>query len=220
MAIGLIIFDCDGVLIDSEIIACRIEAEELARHGFPYDEEELAGRFCGIPVPAMYAMMEAETGLAVPEELRLTIRQRIHQAIARDLAAVPGVHEALASIREPACVASSSGLDYLEKALTLVDLYDRFHPHVFSAQQVAHGKPAPDLFLYAASRLGIDPSDCLVVEDSVAGVQAGRAAGMRVLGFTGGGHCREGHAERLTSAGAQAVLAEMSGLSALLRSLR
>jgi len=216
MALKLIIFDCDGVLVDSEVIACRIEAEELARNGFPYGEEEIARRFCGIPVPAMYAMMEAETGLPVPDDLRGLIRERVREAIGTELAAIPGVHEALAGVRQPVCVASSSSLDYLARVLGQVGLHQRFHPHVFSAQQVAQGKPAPDLFLFAASRMEVSPSECLVIEDSVAGVQAARAAGMRAFGFTGGGHCRSGHAARLSAEGAEQIQAEMAGLSALL----
>jgi HAD superfamily hydrolase (TIGR01509 family) len=207
------------VLIDSEIIVCRIEAEELARIGYPYDAAEIARRYLGIPGAATYAMMEAHIGIPVPEDVRQRVRTRIREAIVTELRAVAGVHEAVSAVPHPVCVASSSGLDYLEQALGLVRLWPHFHPHVFSAQQVKRGKPAPDLFLFAAERMGAAPEACLVIEDSAAGVEAGVAAGMRVLGFTGGGHCPPGHDVRLRAAGAHDVFADMRLLSALITGL-
>jgi len=220
MPFELVIFDCDGVLIDSEIIAIRLEAEELRALGYGYDEAEIARRFSGIPGAAMYAMMEAETGIPIPPEVRRRVSRRMREAIVTELDAVPGVPEALERIDRPVCVASSSGLDYLRQALGLVGLWPRFHPNVFSAQQVARGKPAPDLFLFAAERMGAAPETCLVIEDSAAGVRAGIAAGMQVIGFHGGGHCPPGHGERLIAEGARLTLSEMRLLPELLRRLQ
>jgi HAD superfamily hydrolase (TIGR01509 family) len=219
MPVDLVIFDCDGVLIDSEVIAIRLEAEELRGLGYAYDAVEIARRFSGIPGRAMYALMEAETGIPIPPEVRQRISRRMREAIVTELQAIPGVHAALDGIAHPVCVASSSGLDYLEQALGLVRLWPRFNPHVFSAQQVARGKPAPDLFLFAAGRMGVAPEACLVVEDSAAGVQAALAAGMRVVGFHGGGHCPPGHDARLAGEGAHMTLADMRLLPDLLRAL-
>src|SRR5439155_19109713 len=114
----------------------------------------------------------------------------------------------------------SSSPERLRHSLSLVGLYERFHPHIFSANEVARGKPAPDLFLHAAARMAATPQDCVVVEDSLPGVAAALAAGMTVIGFTGGGHCRPGHAARLATAGAAPVIAAMSDLPAVLARLR
>src|SRR5262249_26977037 len=126
-----------------------------------------------------------------------------------ELRAIAGVADLLAALEMPRCVASNSHIDRVRHALTLTQLIGFFEPHLFSASMVAHGKPAPDLFLLAAKTLGISPEQCLVIEDSFSGVAGARAAGMRVVGFTGGGHCRPGHAERLRDAGCTAVFATM-----------
>lgn len=219
MPLKLIIFDCDGVLIDSEIIACRITAEELTRHGFLFTQEEIADRFLGIPSAPMYATIEKEYGRTVPDDLRSRVRSRIRQLVADELEAVPGVHETLDRISHNVCVASSSGLDYLKIALSRVLLYDRLSPHIFSAQQVARGKPAPDLFLYAAREMGVANEDCLVIEDSIAGVTAGLAAGMRVFGFAGGSHCPRGHGDRLCAHGAERTIDVMTDLPGIIDEL-
>ncbi len=216
MTVELIIFDCDGVLIDSEVIACRIEAEELGRAGYPVTVDEIASRFTGIPSAAMYETIGREHDRPVPVELGGRIRALIHEAVANELEAVPGVHDTLAAISHEVCVASTSSLDYLAIALGRVALHDRFAPNIFSGQQVKRPKSAPDLFLFAASEMGVGPERCLVIEDSVAGVTGGRDAGMRVLGFTGGGHCVDGHAARLTDAGAERVFDDMSRLPTML----
>jgi HAD superfamily hydrolase (TIGR01509 family) len=219
MPFELVIFDCDGVLIDSEVIVCRIEAEELRAIGYSYNAAAIVRRFSGIPSAAMYEMMEAESGIPIPSEVRQRVRGRIREAMETELAVIPGAREALAGIAGPVCVASSSGLDYLEWALGLVGLWRRFHPHVFSAQQVARGKPAPDLFLHAAERMRVRPEACVVVEDSPAGVRAGLAAGMRVIGFAGGSHCPGGHGRRLMDEGALQTLWSLRLLPAFLRLL-
>jgi HAD superfamily hydrolase (TIGR01509 family) len=214
-----VIFDCDGVLIDSERVACRIDSRELTAHGFPITAAALISRFSGVAYRDMYRMLEAETGARLPEGYA----ERTHALVlaaseAEGMAlAMPGVHAMLDALDGRAtCVASSSAPDWLQRTLGQTGLWQRFAPRVYSAVQVSRGKPAPDLFLLAAARLGAAPADCRVVEDSVAGVQAGKAAGMPVIGFCGGGHCDAMHAARLRAAGADSVVATMAELAVAL----
>jgi HAD superfamily hydrolase (TIGR01509 family) len=213
---GLVIFDCDGVLIDSELIGARIEAEELARIGMPIGEPEILARFLGMTAKEMYHTLEIERGMALPPDFAADVQARIDGAFERELQAIPGIHEVLDRLAVSACVASSSTLARLRHSLGLAGLYERFAPHIFSAEQVARGKPAPDLFLYAAAQMACPPEACVVIEDSVSGVRAAVAAGMRVWGFVGGGHCSPGHDARLQDAGAEGVFERMPDLAGLL----
>ncbi len=215
-ATQLVIFDCDGVLIDSELIGARVEAAELGRVGMPLAEAEILTRFLGMSAEAMYAALAAEHGRALPAGFAASVQAAIDAAFERDLQAIPGIHETLDRLPIASCVASSSTLARLRHSLGLTGLYARFAPHVFSAEQVARGKPAPDLFLHAAAAMGSAPARCLVIEDSISGVRGAVAAGMRVWGFIGGGHCADGHAGRLREAGAAQVFDRMSDLPALL----
>jgi HAD superfamily hydrolase (TIGR01509 family) len=208
----LVIFDCDGVLIDSEIIACRADAACFAEIGLPVTLEDIRERYVGTSASFMFADVEARFSCKLPEDFAERIRVAIEAAFEAELTAMPGVEAALDALPGRRCVASSSGLDRLRHALSLVGLYDRFAPHIFSATQVQSGKPAPDLFLFAARQMGADADRCLVIEDSIVGVKAAVAAGMRVLGFAGGAHCGPQHAERLLAAGAIDVVAEMRAL--------
>jgi len=182
----LVIFDCDGVLVDSEPIAVRIDVEMLAEVGVTMTEEDVIERFVGRSPEVILAEAEARLGRRVPEGWFERGETRIRRAYATELRPVDGISEALEEIGDPVCVASSSGHDNIRYKLELTGLYDRFAGHIFSATEVANGKPAPDLFLHAASRMGAAPADCVVVEDSRYGVQAARAAGMDVLGYAGG----------------------------------
>ncbi len=159
--------------------------------------------------------LERLHGPRLPADFAETLRLRVAAAFETELAAIDCVAAAIDAVPGLRCVASSSTPERLRHSLKLTGLWDRFAPNVFSATQVARGKPAPDLFLFAAASMGADPSACLVIEDSVPGVQAAVAAGMRVVGFTGGGHCRPGHAGWLLAAGADAVAASMSQVPAL-----
>lgn len=212
----LVIFDCDGVLIDSEVIACRADAACFAEIGIAISAEEIMQRYVGVSARTMFADIEARYGCRLPADFAQVLRTRIAAAFESELRAMPGIETALARVPSRTCVASSSSLDRLRHALSLVGLFERFDPHIFSANQVAHGKPAPDLFLFAARSMTVAPEQCVVIEDSVAGVQAGVAAGMRVLGFTGGSHCGAQHAEWLRTAGAQAIFTDMRAFPALL----
>lgn len=216
MTHDLVIFDCDGVLIDSEVLACRIDAAVFTEGGFPITAEEIARRFVGRSAAQMFAEIEAGFGRPLPVSLRAEVKERLNAALASEVEAMPGVQALLDRLPLPACVASSSDPARLEISLGRAGLYDRFHPHIYSAVQVERGKPAPDLFLYAAERLGAAPAACVVIEDSPAGVAAGIAAGMTVVGFTGGGHCGPDHAAVLRAAGAGEVVSSMADLEALL----
>ncbi|HSA81643.1 MAG TPA: HAD family hydrolase [Geminicoccaceae bacterium] len=214
--IELVIFDCDGVLVDSELIGCRIEVEALTSAGLRVTLEEILERFTGVTSKETFRTLEREQGRRLPADFTQRVGAAIRAAFERELVAIAGIHAALAQIEVPVCVASSSSPARIEHSLKVVDLLDRFAPHLFSAHTVGRGKPAPDLFLHAAERMATPPARCLVIEDSIPGVQAGIAAGMRVLGFTGASHCAPGHAERLRTAGAAQTFADMTLLPDLL----
>ncbi|MFI5527697.1 HAD family hydrolase [Kitasatospora sp. NPDC051853] len=184
--IELVIFDCDGVLLDSERLAVRVDAVVLAALGWELTEEEIVHRFVGRSHRDVTAQIEAHLGRTLPEDWDAEFKPLYDQAFADELTPVDGIEEALDAITLPTCVASSSSHRRLRSTLGQVGLYPRFEGRVFSASEVANGKPAPDLFLHAAATLGVEPARCLVVEDSRFGVAAARAAGMRSLGFAGG----------------------------------
>ncbi|AYG63972.1 MULTISPECIES: HAD family hydrolase [Rhizobium] len=212
----LLIFDCDGVLIDSEIIATAVHVEALAGHGYNITADTYNSRFIGMTDRQTYSIIEAESGLRLPEGHHESVMAEIGKRYASDLKAISGVNQALEAINAERCVASSSDLKKLHFALKLTDLYDYFSPYVFSASQVACGKPAPDLFLFASERMDTSADDCLVIEDSVAGVQAAVAARMRVIGFVGGSHCPFEHANKLLEAGAMRTFSQMTALPEIL----
>jgi HAD superfamily hydrolase (TIGR01509 family) len=212
MNADLLIFDCDGVLVDSEPIINRAHVEVLAACGYPITDEELIERFCGMSDPEMLAVIESERGDALPPSYAERVEEIIEQGFRRSLAAMPGVADALDSLSLALCVASSSALDQIHRKLGQTGLLARFEDKLFSAAMVERGKPAPDLFLYAAAQMGAAPGHCLVVEDSPAGIRAARAAGMGAIGFCGGSHCRPGHGSRLLTLGAALVIANMSEL--------
>jgi len=217
LPLDLIIFDCDGVLVDSEVISCRVHAEVLTRHGYPITAEQVFARFLGRSALAANREVEAELGRALPDDFDAQLKAALFDEFTVSLQAVPHVAEALAAIATPVCVASSGTPDKIRTSLTHTGLLPRLAPHIFSATQVAHGKPAPDLFLFAAAQMGAAPGRCLVVEDSVPGVTAARAAGMTAFGFAGGSHCRAGHTEALIAAGARAGFDDMRQLPEMIR---
>ena len=182
----MVIFDCDGVLVDSEPLAVAIEAEALAELGWELTPEEVAERWLGRSEESMRADIEAHIGGPAPAGWEDDVQRRKWEAFEAELRPVDGIVEALDAISEPTCVASSGSHEKMRLTLGLTGLYDRFEDRIFSAREVANGKPAPDLFLHAAERMGADPGDCAVVEDSRWGVEAARAAGMRALGYAGG----------------------------------
>lgn len=185
-SIELVIFDCDGVLIDSERLAVKVDVQVLRELGWPLSEEEVIERFVGRSDRDTEAAIEAHLGRKLPPGWEEQFKPLYDQAFAAELTPVEGILEALNRIMLPSCIASSGTREYLRYMLGLTGLYQRFAGRIFSVEDVASGKPAPDLFLHAAERMEAKPAACVVVEDSRAGVEAARAAGMRVLGFAGG----------------------------------
>jgi HAD superfamily hydrolase (TIGR01509 family) len=180
----LVIFDCDGVLVDSERLAVRTEREILSALGWPLAESEIIERFVGRSAEYMHREIERELGRPIDWDAEFEPHYR--EAFERELVPVEGVVAALDRINAPTCVASSGSHAKMRFTLGLTGLLDRFGDRLFSVDEVDHGKPAPDVYLYAAERMRVEPGRCAVVEDSVSGVTAGLAAGMRVFAFAGG----------------------------------
>jgi HAD superfamily hydrolase (TIGR01509 family) len=180
----LVIFDCDGVLVDSERLAVRTEVEILSGLGWPLTEADIVERFVGRSAAYMQKEIERHLGRSIDWEAEFEPRYR--EVFERDLVAVPGIVEALDQITSPVCVASSGSHDKMRFTLGKTGLFDRFDGRIFSVDQVEQGKPAPNIFLLAADQMGAPPGRCAVVEDSVSGVTAGLAAGMGVFAFAGG----------------------------------
>jgi HAD superfamily hydrolase (TIGR01509 family) len=216
--IDLIIFDCDGVLVDSEVVGNRVYAEYLTAQGYPHSREECNAKYLGMSDAHVLKSFEAN-GDSLPATFLTDINQLVDDELSQCLEAIPGIEAVLGSIKLPYCVASSGTPRKIASSLTKVGLIDYFDGQLFSFEQVKNGKPAPDLFLFAADQMGVDPKQCLVVEDSRAGVQAGVSAGMTVVGFTGGSHIRSGYAEVLRGQGAHFILEDMRGLADLLAEL-
>lgn len=186
--VELVIFDCDGVLVDSERLSVRVEARLITELGWPLTEQDVLERFVGRSDAHMKAEIETALGRSVPEWDE-AYHAALHEAFHAELVAVDGVAEALDALDEAGlatCVASSGTHDKMAVTLGLTGLRDRFAGRIFSATEVTHGKPAPDLFLHAAARTGVDPARCAVVEDSRYGVEAARSAGMVAFGYAGG----------------------------------
>ncbi|MFG2824643.1 HAD family hydrolase [Kitasatospora sp. NPDC048365] len=185
-SIDLVVLDCDGVLLDSERLAVRVDAVVLAALGWELSTEEIVERFVGRSHASMVAQIESHLGRSLPAGWEAEFQPLYDEAFATELVPVDGVEAALDAIDLPTCVASSSSHERLRATLTRTGLHHRFAGRIFSASEVANGKPAPDLFLHAAAALGVDPARCVVVEDSKYGVAAARAAGMRAFGYAGG----------------------------------
>jgi HAD superfamily hydrolase (TIGR01509 family) len=206
----LIIFDCDGVLVDSELLSCRCLSEVLAEFGIALSEEQALELFLGRSTKAIEQHYR-DLGQIVPEGFLPRLKSRVLETFAGSLQPIPDVAPVISELRAPICVASSSDIDRVSLSLDVTGLRGHFGDRLYTAQMVKHGKPAPDLFLYAAGKMRADPSRTLVIEDSVSGVRAAKAAGMTVWGFVGGSHyrSRDGRAI-LAAAGADRVFAHMS----------
>jgi HAD superfamily hydrolase (TIGR01509 family) len=207
---NLVIFDCDGVLVDSERLAVRTEAEILASLGWPLTEAEIVERFVGRSAAHMQLEIERQLGRSIDWDAEFEPRYR--EVFERELVPVPGIVEALGEITTPVCVASSGSHDKMRFTLGKTGLFDRFDGQIFSVDQVEHGKPAPDVFLFAAAEMGVPPDRCAVVEDSVSGVRGALAAEMSAFAFAGG--VTSGGA---LSIGGAVVFDDMVELPALLR---
>lgn len=187
MPLELVIFDCDGVLVDSEPIANRVLSQALIAEGLDTTYEETTEETTGLSMASVLAWAEGRLGRGLPADFVDRVQDATFAAFRRELGAVPGVAEALARIELPVCVASSGEIEKIRLSLGLTGLLARFEGRIFSATQVARGKPFPDLFLHAAETLGVAPAACAVIEDSLPGVRAAHAAGMAVLGYAAAG---------------------------------
>jgi HAD superfamily hydrolase (TIGR01509 family) len=213
---ALAIFDCDGVLVDSDRIALRIQAERITALGLPITYEDCVREFLGIGMPATLRRIEEWLGRPLPEGWEAELEAAVEEAFRRELRPVPGIGEALDQIERSGittCIASSGSEEKMMLTLGLTGLYERFAGRIFSADEVERGKPDPDLFFYAAERMGTVPERCIVIEDSPWGVAAGVAAGMSVLGYAA-------DADPLVAAGladaGAIVFTEMAALPGLL----
>ena len=210
----LALFDCDGVLVDSERLTVAVESRVLSELGWAMEPHEVVRRWMGRSSAAQLAEVAERLGHEAAREYDELSTAEVHAAFEAELTEVDGVGrliDRLALAGVPHCVASSGTHDRMERTLGITGLRPRFHGRIFSATEVARGKPAPDLFLHAADRMGADPALCVVLEDSPYGVEAGISAGMRVLGYGGGLVA----ADVLADAGAE-VFGHMSEVPALL----
>jgi HAD superfamily hydrolase (TIGR01509 family) len=185
---GLVIFDCDGVLVDSEPISISVLVQAMRDAGVEIDEEGAYQRFLGRSLATLISTLETEFNVFADQQFLDRIRNDLYARFRTELKAIAGIGEAIDALDMPCCVASSSQLERIRLSLEITGLLQRLEPHIFSASMVERGKPAPDLFLHAAREMQADPSRCIVVEDSPAGIVAARAAGMTVFAFTGGSH--------------------------------
>ena len=216
----MLIFDCNGVLVDSEALAATVTSQELTRAGFKVSPEIVARFFAGRRPSDMIADVEIATKRRLPQGFADLLAAATMRRLRAELRATPHMDYALTWLRGPKCVASSSPHTRIRMSLESTGLYRFFDPYVFSASDVPKGKPAPDLFLYAARKMGVQPSECIVVEDSPAGISAATAAGMMAIGFIGGSHTGPNLGAYLTSAGARVVIADMRALKSAVVALR
>ncbi len=219
MDIDCIIWDCDGCLIDSEVIACGQAAKVFTEIGYPITAQEYIERFAGQGIPHTIKLLEEETGKQFAKDFPfLRSREERDALFHSHLKPVKGVHEALSKIEVPMCIASGSEPDRLKLTLEITSLYECFEGRIYSATEVENGKPAPDLFLYAAQKMAVLPQNCLVIEDSVNGVRAAHAAGMTVFGFCGASHVSEKWIDALKRVGVDALFDDMRELPDLVYS--
>ena len=212
----LVIFDCDGVLVDSEVLALARVGAALERLGVKFSEAQIRELFLGVSEQSMLGIAERELGAPLPPDFQSELANEVLADFERELKGVEGIAELVGRLDTRVCVASSSTTERIRASLRIVGYANLFEPHVFSASEVARGKPEPDLFLHAARRMSASPADCLVIEDSVHGVTAARRAEMVVFGFTGAAHAKGAeYGARLTEAGAAVVFDDMRELPEL-----
>ena len=216
----MIIFDCNGVLVDSEPIATTVASEAFRSIGIDIKPETVARYFAGRRPADMFNDIESASGVRLPLKFPMMVSSAILQRLQEQLRPIPHVTHALTWLRGPKCVASSSSPERVRLSLEVTELDRFFGKNVFSANEVQNGKPAPDLFLHVASKTGVEARDCYVVEDSPAGVSAAVAAGMTAIGFIGGSHAEPNHATTLNEAGAATVIADMRALKSAVVDLR
>jgi HAD superfamily hydrolase (TIGR01509 family) len=206
MTDGLIIFDCDGVLVDSEPLAALAYQRVYSKHGMELDPQAVL-QCVGMKQADILERIRLTTGHRLEEHQTGGLWDEVKTLFTERLQPMAGLKPFLERLPNPRCVASSSSLERIHHSLSVTGLAPFFGENIFSSSMVARGKPAPDIFLFAAERMGVDPKHCAVIEDSPFGVQGAAAAGMAAIGFIGGGHTYPGHAEKLRAAGAGTVCA-------------
>lgn len=216
MTYDLIIFDYDGVVADSEVLNSTVMAEQLTAIGLPTTLDQVLAAYTGRRWRDNRPMVEAALGRPCPDDFHTNWFSICRARAQTQLKPVPGLLDFVAERSEARCIASSSGPDWIGVGLALFGLADHFHGAVFTGLNVERGKPHPDIFLHAARNMGVDPARVLVIEDSEAGVAAGVAAGMTVVGLTAGGHVRDGHADRLTARGAHHLADSYAAVAAFM----
>lgn len=215
-----IIFDFDGVIADSEVLANTVLADIVSELGVPTTADDAIRIYMGMRVNEIVASIASAVGRDLPEDFYDSFQQRTLARFRLELRFVEGAHKFLDAFpRLPRAIASSSSANRLAVCLDTLGIADVFGEHVYSADLVAHGKPAPDIYLHAAQRLAVEPANCVVIEDSAGGVRAGIAAGMTVIGLLAASHIREGHADRLREAGAHHVVQTFGEAEAIVRSM-
>ncbi|BCM18208.1 conserved hypothetical protein [Mesorhizobium plurifarium] len=217
----LVIFDCDGVLVDSEIVAARVEAELLTSAGFEISAEEIFETYAGLTFKDIMLRLEEKSEIPFQASLIDRAEELVDRKLRSDVRIIDGAREAVAAVTAPRAVCSNSRTERVEFMLEKVRLLPFFAGRIFSGLDIPSKKtkPAPDVFLYAAEKLGANPKNTFVIEDSVHGIAGARAAGMRVIGFTGAGHSYPGHADALTEAGAETVIRRWAELSSTIAAL-
>ena len=191
--ISLVIFDCDGVLIDSEIISATVLVEELAQHGIAIEMDHVLEHYIGHPYAVVAGKIAAIAGAPLPDSFETEYRARLAQRFDAELRPMPGILDVLDNLAVPFCAATSSHPERAQRSLRAAGLTDRFGQRVYTVSMVARPKPAPDLFLHAAKAMQADPRQCLVIEDSDLGIAAAQAGGMVAWQFTGGSHYQACH---------------------------
>lgn len=213
----LVIFDYDGVIADSELLNNQAMAEVLTGIGLPTTLDQALSRYMGRRWLDFRPDIEAALGRPCPETTLKDWTRLCHTRAATQLTAVSGAADFMASLTQPRCIASSSPPDWIKLGLVTMGISAAHAGPIYSgAVHVTRGKPHPDLFLHAARELGADPARTLVIEDSTPGVQAGVAGGMTVVGLLAGGHIRDGHSDRLATAGTHHILPDYAAIRALM----
>jgi HAD superfamily hydrolase (TIGR01509 family) len=213
----LVIFDCDGVLVDSETISVAVLLEMIVAAGGRLSEADIYRRFLGRSMASVRQSLRSDFGVDPGPEAFARMGARLYERFRAELRPMPGMADVLARLSCARCVASSAEPERIRVALQATGLLELLEPHIYSATMVSRGKPAPDLFLYAAEQMGVAPADCVVIEDSPAGIEAARGAGMRVFAFTGGSHVPlAGGAAALATMRPDAIFDDMRRLPAML----
>lgn len=217
----LVIFDCDGTLVDSEILWAKATVEVLQEEDVDMDLDGYNSTYAGMTNVEIIQSIEEQIERSLPHDIMQRIEDRA-QARIEKLEVIEGAHEMLDQLDYARCVCSNTGSEKLEANMRRTGLWDRFRPYVYSAMEVGTKAPKPDpnVFLHAATTLGVDPKECFVLEDSFHGVQAACQAGMRVIGFIGASHSYPGHGEHLMDAGAETVIRRLVEFPATLDALR